>query len=66
MYMNACCNFIVAIARQQGRGVEVLKLQKSGGVVKREREERRSARDSSTKTYFYGWVGRCNQVIKVS
>lgn len=34
--------------------VTLLKLTKSGGVVKREKEERRQARDSRIKEYFYG------------
>ncbi|KAF5839755.1 Pre-mRNA cleavage complex II Clp1, partial [Dunaliella salina] len=35
-------------------GCQVLKLPKSGGVVTREREERRNARDARLKDYFYG------------
>jgi len=40
--------------RLQGTGCQVLKLPKSGGVVTREREERRNARDARLKDYFYG------------
>lgn len=40
----------------QGRPIEVLKLQKSGGVVTRERDERRLARDMCLRQYFYGCV----------
>jgi len=41
-------------AELKGRPVEVIKLQKSGGVVKRERDERRLARDMRLRHYFYG------------
>mmetsp|Transcript_40225 Transcript_40225/g.89282 ORF Transcript_40225/g.89282 Transcript_40225/m.89282 type:complete len:430 (+) Transcript_40225:36-1325(+) len=34
--------------------VSVVKLNKSGGVVKRERDERRTARDARIREYFYG------------
>ena len=37
--------------------IQVLKVAKSGGVVKREREERRAARDARIKDYFYGQRG---------
>lgn len=36
--------------------MSVLKLAKSGGVVKRESEERRRARAARIHTYFYGAV----------
>jgi hypothetical protein len=38
--------------------VTVVKLQKSGGVVKRETQERREARNSRVRDYFYGPGGR--------
>ena len=42
-------------AALQGRPkVSVLKVDKSGGVVKRERDERRLARDARMREYFYG------------
>lgn len=38
----------------QGQDVSVVKLNKSGGVVKREREERKQARDRRIREYFFG------------
>lgn len=35
----------------------MIKLAKSGGVVKRERDERRGAREGRVKEYFYGAKG---------
>lgn len=46
MYVRACT--------QSRPSVRVLKLEKSGGVVKRERDERRAARDARVREYFYG------------
>ena len=39
---------------QRMEGVEVVKVAKSGGVVIRSRESRKSARDLRVKEYFYG------------
>jgi polyribonucleotide 5'-hydroxyl-kinase len=39
---------------QSRPSTKVLKLEKSGGVVKRERDERRTARDGRVREYFYG------------
>jgi polyribonucleotide 5'-hydroxyl-kinase len=47
-------SFLVHMLRPQGQDISVVKLNKSGGVVKREREERRVARDNRIREYFFG------------
>ena len=44
--------------------VSVVKLAKSGGVVKREKDERRGARDRRIKEYFFGTQG--NPLVPVT
>jgi len=46
------------------RPIKVVKLDKSGGVVKREKEDRRAARDGRIKEYFYGVGGGLNPVTQ--
>ncbi len=39
-----------------GRSVQVIRIPKSGGVVTREKDERKALRNSRLKDYFYGYV----------
>lgn len=50
----------------KGQEVSVVKLNKSGGVVKREREERKGARDRRIREYFFGTAANPLQPTTVS
>lgn len=45
---------MLTVSQGSSPAVTLLKLTKSGGVVMREKEERRNARDNRIREYFYG------------